>query len=178
MPVARRPRATIAASEIISLSLSRGVRFIVLLRPRRRSARPHLWQPKRTLLPRALELQQNLPQIRFQLRPIARPEARDHEPGHYGHEAVTPQLGSQLAQELDLRRRIRAEIDERTDRLEVGEQCPASKPRQHVVRGTKAIRPDETAVQPYLPAIGNLSADDLLAMSRSTEHEPFESKQL
>src|SRR5262249_55319972 len=151
IPLARRPRATIAAIAIISLSRSRAVRFKVFLRGRCHSARPHLRKPKRALCWRPIEFREDFPQTHLQLSRTPRGEARNDEPGHHGCDAVTLQLGSELTHQLDSRLRIGAEIDQRPDGFEVTEQGPTSSPCEHVVSHTEAIRPDKTTVYLDLP---------------------------
>ena len=50
--------------------------------------------------------------------------------------------------------------------------------RQGLVRSAEAVGPDQPAVSLHAPAIGYVSARYLLAVRRTSQHEPLESQQL
>src|SRR6202040_3189776 len=73
---------------------------------------------------------------------------------------------------------VRSKVDERSKRLAIRKESLSMQVRKGLVRSAEAIGPDQPAVSLHAPAIGYVSARYLLAVRRTSQHEPLESQQL
>src|SRR5262249_12803727 len=114
-PRASRPRATIAASAIMSLSLSRGVRFIAASDSSRRLTGPHLRDAERARSQRAVELVEHAAQAASQGGGERRREARDDQPADHRGRGGAFEGGHPIAQTIQPVLEVRPEIHESGD---------------------------------------------------------------
>src|SRR5258708_38055532 len=111
MPLASRPRATSAASAIMSLSFSRGVRFICFLHSIAGLARPHFRHSERAGANLPAELLENVAQGESQVGCHLGGKPNDHEPANRCRAAVALKRRSDVAQGFQPCLEIRPEID-------------------------------------------------------------------
>src|SRR5882724_10349287 len=118
MPLLSRSRAMIAASEIISLSFSRGVRFIKFSVLRQPSTRPHFRDSEWSRTESWLKLLEKAAQSQLQIRGLFRGKAGDNESTYQRHCTVAFQGRKNLAQKLHPSIQIRPKIDKCCNRIE------------------------------------------------------------
>src|ERR1700745_2398788 len=113
-PLASRPRATSAASAIISLSFSRGVRFMIFSVPWRALTGPHLRHPERAASQLAAELLEKILQGDPQVVERPRGKANDDKPANRCRGVLALQRANNVAQKIQPRVGIGPGIDERS----------------------------------------------------------------
>src|SRR6266478_9500126 len=121
-PLLSRSRATIAASEIISLSFSRGVRFMNFSVLRRSLAGPHFRYSEGSRAELWSELLEKAAQGKLQIRRLFRGKADDDQSAYQRHCRIAFQGRNNLAQKILSLLWIRPEIDQCCNRLTVREQ--------------------------------------------------------
>src|SRR5246127_3653067 len=118
-PLLRRSRATIAASEIISLSFSRGVRFINFSVLRQSLTRQHFRYLEGSGTELWSELLEKAAQGKLQIRGLFRGKANDDQSAYQRRGTSATEGRKNIAQQPQSFFQMRSEIDQCCNRLAV-----------------------------------------------------------